>query len=78
MRIRRGFLSDTAHEDVMNFLVASRVFRREGTQIVLGSKGEEVLKIVKGVRDQGLFLSEREAVSTLGEIKISNNMLEGW
>jgi hypothetical protein len=35
-RIRRGFLSDTAYEDVMNFLVASRVFRREGTQIVLG------------------------------------------
>lgn len=77
-RIRRGFLSDTAYDDVLNFLVACRVLVREGGQIALGTKGDEVRKIVGGIEDQGLFLSEREAIAALTEIKITNNMLEGW
>jgi hypothetical protein len=77
-RIRRGFLSDTAYDDVMNFLVACRVFVRQGAQIALGAKGEEVRKNVGEIQDQGLFLSEREAIAVLGDIKITNNMLEGW
>src|SRR5262249_6370004 len=76
-RIRRGFLSDTAYDDVLNFLVACRVFVREGGQIALGSKGSEVRKVVSGIQGQSLFLSEREAIAALAEIKITNNMLEG-
>ena len=77
-RIRRGFLSDTAYDDVMNFLEACTVFVREGAQIALGPKGEEVRKIVGQIQDQELFLSEREAIAVLADIKITNNMLEGW
>jgi hypothetical protein len=78
VRIRRGFLSDTAHDDVMNFLVACRIFVRDGGQIVLGAKGEEVAKIVQDVETAGLFQREREAIAQLSDIKITNNMLEGW
>lgn len=77
-RIRRGFLSDTAYDDVMNFLVACRLFIREGGQIALGAKGGEVARIVKAIKEQGLFLSEGQAIAVLGDIKITNNMLEGW
>src|SRR5262249_40902663 len=77
-RIRRGFLSDTAYDDVMSFLLACRLFIREGSQIALGAKGEEVRKIVGEIKNQGLFLSERKAIAVLGDIKITNNMLEGW
>lgn len=77
-RIRRGFLSDTAYDDVLNFLVASTMFIREGGQIALGAKGEEVRKIVGAIEEQGLFVSERRAIAVLGDIKITNNMLEGW
>jgi hypothetical protein len=78
VRIRRGFLSDTAHEDVMNFLVACRVFVRDGGQIALGAKGQEVERIIKEVQTRDLFVSERETIAALGDIKITNNMLEGW
>ena len=78
VRIRRGFLSDTAHEDVMNFLVACRLFIREGSQITLGVKGDEIGKIVGEVQKAELFLSERETLAELGNVKITNNMLEGW
>lgn len=77
-RIRRGFLSDTAYDDVMNFLVACQMFIREGGQIALGAKGEQVRNIVGAIEEQGLFVSERQAVSLLDDIKITNNMLEGW
>jgi len=78
VRIRRGFLSDTAYEDVMNFLVACRVFVRDGGQIALGAKGGEVERISKEVQTRDLFVSERETIADLGDIKITNNMLEGW
>jgi hypothetical protein len=78
VRIRRGFLSDTAHEDVMNFLVACRLFLREGSQITPGAKGDEIGRIVDEVQKAELFLSERETLAELGNIKITNNMLEGW
>jgi len=40
MRIRRGFLSDTAHDDVINYLVACGQIRRFETQIVSGEHGD--------------------------------------
>jgi hypothetical protein len=78
IRIRRGFLSDTVYEDVMNFLVACRVFVRDGGQIALGAEGEEVERIIKEVQTRELFVSERETIADLGDVKITNNMLEGW
>lgn len=78
IRIRRGFLSDTVYEDVMNFLVACRVFVRDGGQTALGDKSEEVQRIIKEVQTRDLFMSERETIVDLGDIKITNNMLEGW
>ena len=62
----------------MNFLVACSVFVRDGGQIALGAKAEEVERITKEVQTRDLFVSERETMADLGDIKITNNMLEGW
>ena len=62
----------------MNFLVACRLFIREGSQITLGVKGNEIGRIVGEVQKAELFLSERETLAELGNVKITNNMLEGW
>jgi hypothetical protein len=62
----------------MNFLVACRVFVRDGGQTALGDKSEEVQRIIKEVQTRDLFMSERETIVDLGDIKITNNMLEGW
>lgn len=78
VRIRRGFLSDTAHDDVMDYMTACGIFMRQDTQIVQGEHVGVLIDIAKSVADLNLFSSERVAIETLDGITISNQMLEGW
>jgi hypothetical protein len=78
VRIRRGFLSDTAHEDVINILVACGIFVRQGGHLLTGNKTRELGEIADEIREKNLFESERTTISELGNIKLTNNMLEGW
>jgi hypothetical protein len=78
LRIRRGFLSDTAHDDVINYLVARGIFLRNDTQIVSGKNAAALTEIAQSIVEQDLFSSERRVMEHLGEIKITNAMLEGW
>jgi hypothetical protein len=78
VRIRRGFLSDTAHEDVINLLVASGIFVQQGNHVAAGEKVGHLAEIANSIRLQGLFDSERTMISQLAELKLTNSMLEGW
>jgi hypothetical protein len=78
LRIRRGFLSDSAHDDVMNYLVACGVFLRSDTQFVSDKNAAALTDIAKSIAEQGLFGSERRVIEQLADIKITNGMLEGW
>ncbi|MGA2351228.1 MAG: hypothetical protein ABSF70_12410 [Terracidiphilus sp.] len=78
LRIRRGFLSDSAHDDVINYLIACGRLKRFETQIVSGTGGGALTKIVESIREHDLFSSERGVIELLAEIKITNEMLEGW
>jgi hypothetical protein len=78
IRIRRGFLSDTAHDDVMNYLTACEILTRQETQIISGSKVKALLDVEESVNKAGLFASERSVMNELERIRISNDMLEGW
>jgi hypothetical protein len=78
MRIRRGFLSDTAHDDVMQFLSASGVFERAESHVVSGPNSSNLEKVTALIRDMDLFERERSAIEALRAIKLTANMLEGW
>ena len=78
IRIRRGFLSDTAHDDVVNYLTACRIIARQDTQIVEGEHIDTLLTVAKAILDQNLFSGELAAIEDLDQITISNHMLEGW
>jgi hypothetical protein len=78
VRIRRGFLSDTAHEDVVNLLVACGVFVRQGSHLLMGERAGFLGELTKALAEGGLFDRERQAISQLVDIKLTNNMLEGW
>lgn len=78
IRIRRGFLSDTAHDDVVNYLTACRILTRQDTQIVEEKHIETLLAVAKSIVDGKLFSGELAAIKELEKITISNQMLEGW
>jgi hypothetical protein len=78
VRIRRGFLSDTAHDDVVNYLSACRILTRLDTQVVEGEKIGILLAVAKSVVDGNLFSDELAVINELDNITISNQMLEGW
>jgi hypothetical protein len=78
VRIRRGFLSDTAHEDVVDLLVACGVFVRHGSHLLTGQKSGYLRETTKALTEAGLFQNERQVISELDDVKLTNNMLEGW
>jgi hypothetical protein len=78
IRIRRGFLSDSAHDDVINYLTACRILNRQDTQVVEGEQIGILVAVAKSVMDENLFSGELKVIDDLDNITISNQMLEGW
>lgn len=78
IRIRRGFLSDTAHDDVMNYLAACDIFFRQESHIVSGKNSKVLGEVVESLLKHDLFAAERKVIGELGGVKITNEMLEGW
>jgi len=78
VRIRRGFLSDTAHEDVIDLLVACGIFVRQGSHVVTGEKANHLEVIAKSITQNGLFEDERRMISILAGLRLTQSMLEGW
>ncbi len=39
---------------------------------------ENLTKIVARIQESDLFRDERTAIAALAEVKVTNNMLEGW
>lgn len=77
-RLRRGFLSDTMHDDTMQMLVALRVIRRVDNHVLRGERFDFMQNIYQRVSDDGLFRRERETLQMLSDISITERMLEGW
>lgn len=76
-RLRRGFLGDQMHEDVVAFLVARGVLAKIGSHIV--SVNADFLTDLYSVSlEQALFSAERRVLHELLNIQITNAMLEGW
>jgi hypothetical protein len=76
--LKRGFISDTMHDDVMDFLVAASALRREELYIVPGTNFSVISNLYTEVVDRGLFAGESAALRQLETIVITNDMLEGW
>lgn len=79
-RLRRGFLADTTHDRVLDFLVAASVFSRHpnGKHVMDGRSGGLIDRLVEEVSQQDLFASERAALAELEAITVTTEMLEGW
>jgi hypothetical protein len=76
--LRRGFISDTMHDDVLDFLVAARALRREELYVVAGTNSSVISDLYSGALGPSLFGDELTALHQLKAIVITNEMLEGW
>lgn len=76
--LRRGFISDTMHEDVLDFLVAAGALRREELHVVSGTNSSVIFDQYSEALGRSLFEAEFTALRQLQAIVITNEMLEGW
>ena len=63
---------------MINYLVACGRLTRFETQIVSGTSGGALMKVAKSIAEHELFASERGVIEQLADIRITNEMLEGW
>jgi len=79
-RLRRGFLGDTMHDDLVTFLVARGVFYRAGLgrQLVAGINYYILAALHEDAVKHGLFTEERDALEKAKAVPITEAMLEGW
>ena len=75
---RRGFLSDLMHDHVVEYLVARQILKRGPSHLSLDTKGDVLTSLASALKVEALFENERRALSEMKDIKITNNMLEGW
>ncbi len=76
--LRRGFISDTMHEHVMDFLIAAGGIRREESFVVPGTKSSIIFDLYSEATARTLFESEFTALRALKKTVVTNDMLEGW
>lgn len=77
-RLRRGFLSDLMHDDVIAFLAARGILVESGSHLVSEAGKGFLHEFYTATAEQGLFVSERVTLEKLRGIQITNVMLEGW
>jgi hypothetical protein len=76
--LRRGFINDTMHEKVLDFLVAAGALRREEIYVIPGVKPSVISDLYSAAEQNSLFRAELAALNELKSISITNEMLEGW
>jgi hypothetical protein len=76
--LRRGFLSDVMHDNVVDYLVATGSLIKLKGQLAQAIAAGTLSDIYDLSERDGLFTREIEALRELNEIVITNDMLEGW
>lgn len=77
-RIRRGFIGDTVHDNVVEFLTAGGILTRVGSDVATGERGGVLRMLFTVSQELQAFSAERGVLEDLKGIKITNSMLEGW
>jgi hypothetical protein len=77
-QLRRGFLGDKMHEDVVEFLVARNIFNRMESHLATGPNASFLNRLSVIGTENHLFSPGIRVLRELKEVKITNDMLEGW
>jgi hypothetical protein len=76
--LRRGFLGDKMHDDVIAFLEARDILIRVGAHLTTGHSSGALTNWYLAAVEHDLFADERLVLQEVKNIMITNRMLEGW
>lgn len=77
-QLRRGFLNDVMHDNVVAFLVARGLIKRMESHLVSVEHSDVLKRYYSIALEHRLFSGSVEALRELADITITNKMLEGW
>src|SRR5690606_38941110 len=73
----RGYLGDTSHDGAINYLVVSGALVRVKAGLSRSNHDHTLDTLFETIQSQRLFLSERDIISSLQQIKPSKALLGG-
>ena len=76
--LRRGFLNDSMHDAVIDYLAASGYIFKQRGDIAFPAQGAALAILFKELETSHLFDPEKDTLLSLDDIVITNDMLEGW
>jgi hypothetical protein len=77
-QLRRGFISDETHDEVVEFLIARRALDRMDRFISDGPNLGFLRELQAAANEGQMFQAAFDTLRELSDITISNAMLEGW
>ena len=76
--LRRGFLNDSMHDAVIDYLAAAGYIFKQRGNIAFPAQGAPLARLFDELETNHLFDAEKTTLLSLSEIVITNDMLEGW
>jgi hypothetical protein len=76
-RLRRGYLGDSTHDQVVEYMVACKILRIEGRNFISDKSSQYIAAIVSVSESENMFATERSALQELAGFRVTNAMLEG-
>ena len=74
--LRRGYLGDTTHDRVIDYLVARDMLLRAGGYLVSGAQFLTIDALATAAETTELFVNERATIDELRSVKITAVMME--
>ncbi|MEA2235385.1 MAG: hypothetical protein QOC81_109 [Thermoanaerobaculia bacterium] len=74
--LRRGYVGDTTHDRVIDYLVARDILLRTGAHIVSSTRFSTIDSFATAAETTQSFVNERATIDELREVKITAVMLE--
>lgn len=76
-RLRRGYIGDGTHDQIVEYMIACRVLRADGQYLVTDKDSTYIDEVYSVANRNNMFGSERTALEELSQVRITNAMLEG-
>jgi hypothetical protein len=77
-RLRRGFVGDAMHDRTVEFLTVRGVLNRTDTHVIAGPNVRVAESWYSEIVTAEIFIRERATFAAVGDVTITERMLEGW
>ena len=76
-RLRRGYIGDSTHDQVVEYMIACGILRAEGRYLLSRKDSTYIDEVYRAAVNDTMFESERTVLEELSHLRFTNAMLEG-